>query len=582
MNVIQAAQAYVTKMIADPAGMKVLLLDADTTAVVSSVYTQSVLLSKEVYLVERVENKKRDKMSHLKCIVFVRPTVESLNHVMDELRAPKYGDYYLYFSNVLKKLQVEKLAEADEFEVVREVQEYFADYLAVNQDLFSLDMEPPAWPLYAGTLNDWDPRALQRTVEGLASVALALKRRPVVRYTGASAHAKRLAHELAFHVSSEPALFDARGMTPAVFLLVDRRADPVTPLLTQWTYQAMVHELIGIHRGLVDLSHVDDVREDLRQVVLSAHDDAFFAANMSANFGDLGFAIKHYLDEYQQRTASHATLESIADMKKFVDAYPEVRKLAGNVSKHVALTSELSRVVDAYRLLAVSEVEQNIACDPRDQTDAVWACLRDPLVPDECKLKLVLLFTLKNPRAPAVQGMAAHLAAECASLSPGQCKLVEYVTKYALNDTPAAGHHHGSSSTSSAASAGNPAEFLDRTRQLGKSVFRGLKGVENVYTQHTPKLHTTLEQLVRGKLREAGFPYPDGTSGAQFGFHDGARVSDVVVFVIGGATFEEARFVSQLAAATPGLRIVLGGHSVLNSQGFLKQVHDTFTSRVAG
>lgn len=29
-------------------------------------------------------------------------------------------------------------------------------------------------------------------------------------------------------------------------LLLDRRDDPVTPLLTQWTYQAMVHELVGI------------------------------------------------------------------------------------------------------------------------------------------------------------------------------------------------------------------------------------------------------------------------------------------------------------------------------------------------
>ena len=29
-------------------------------------------------------------------------------------------------------------------------------------------------------------------------------------------------------------------------LIVDRRDDPVTPLLAQWTYQAMVHELLGI------------------------------------------------------------------------------------------------------------------------------------------------------------------------------------------------------------------------------------------------------------------------------------------------------------------------------------------------
>jgi hypothetical protein len=34
---------------------------------------------------------------------------------------------------------------------------------------------------------------------------------------------------------------------------LDRRNDPVTPLLSQWTYQAMVHELCGITNGRVKL-----------------------------------------------------------------------------------------------------------------------------------------------------------------------------------------------------------------------------------------------------------------------------------------------------------------------------------------
>ena len=56
--------------------------------------------------------------------------------------------------------------------------------------------------------------------------------------------------------SEERELFDFgnRGTeTPPVLLLVDRREDPVTPLLTQWTYQAMVHELLGIRANRVDL-----------------------------------------------------------------------------------------------------------------------------------------------------------------------------------------------------------------------------------------------------------------------------------------------------------------------------------------
>lgn len=39
---------------------------------------------------------------------------------------------------------------------------------------------------------------------------------------------------------------------------------PVTPLLTQWTYQAMVHELLGIDNGRVNLSDVPDVRPEFK------------------------------------------------------------------------------------------------------------------------------------------------------------------------------------------------------------------------------------------------------------------------------------------------------------------------------
>ena len=48
-------------------------------------------------------------------------------------------------------------------------------------------------------------------------------------------------------------------------------------------------------------------------------------------------------------------------MKRFVEEYPEFRKLGGNVSKHVALVGELSRLVGRDKLLEVGELEQGLA-----------------------------------------------------------------------------------------------------------------------------------------------------------------------------------------------------------------------------
>jgi hypothetical protein len=84
--------------------------------------TTSALLSQEVYLTDRLDNPTRERMPHLKCICFLRPSPESLRALEDELRNPKYSGYWLYFSNVLKKSAIERLAEADESELVREIQ----------------------------------------------------------------------------------------------------------------------------------------------------------------------------------------------------------------------------------------------------------------------------------------------------------------------------------------------------------------------------------------------------------------------------------------------------------------------------
>uniref|UniRef100_A0A8C5WQL2 Uncharacterized protein n=1 Tax=Laticauda laticaudata TaxID=8630 RepID=A0A8C5WQL2_LATLA len=75
MNVVLAVKQYVSRMIGDSgAGMKVLLMDKETTSIVSMVYTQSEILQKEVYLFERIDSANRESMKHLKAICFLRPS----------------------------------------------------------------------------------------------------------------------------------------------------------------------------------------------------------------------------------------------------------------------------------------------------------------------------------------------------------------------------------------------------------------------------------------------------------------------------------------------------------------------------
>jgi len=104
-----------------------------------------------------------------------------------------------------------------------------------------------------------------------------------------------------------------------------------------------------------------------------------------------------------------------------------------------------------------------------------------------------------------------------------------------------------------------------------RSGFKGLKGVENVYTQHTPFLEKTLSNLTKGRLREQTHPFIDPGDGSVVQASK-ERPQDIIVFMIGGTTYEEAKMIAGVNESMPGVRIVLGGTTVHNSESFLKDI----------
>ena len=49
----------------------------------------------------------------------------------------------------------------------------------------------------------------------------------------------------------------------------------------------MVHDMLGIERNKVNLSDVPGIPDDLKEVVINAEQDAFYAKNMYLNFGEV-------------------------------------------------------------------------------------------------------------------------------------------------------------------------------------------------------------------------------------------------------------------------------------------------------
>ncbi|XP_026470099.1 vacuolar protein sorting-associated protein 45-like isoform X2 [Ctenocephalides felis] len=551
MNVITAVKMYISKMTEESGpGMKLLLMDKETTSIVSMVYSKSEILQKEVYLFERIDSNRLDEgLKHLKCIVFLRPTNENIALLAKELRDPKYGSYYIYFCNIIPHASVKSLAESDDSESVREVKEFYADFLACGSHLFSLNLPIS---LQGGS---WIPSALERCTRGIISVLLSLWLRPMIRYRSGSELAKRLAEKTYDIINKESSLFDFKsvdGAPPPLLLILDRRDDPVTPLLNQWTYQAMVHELLTLCNNRVDLSDVSGVPKELKQVVLSAEHDKFYAKNLYSNYGEIGQTIKGLMEEFQAKAKSHQKVESIKDMKNFVENYPEFKKMSGTVSKHVTVVGELSNRVNEYLLLELSELEQDIVCrsDHSQQLQRVKKLLNNPKLRDSDALRIVLLYALRYEK----------------HTNNGTIGLLEMLSQRKDCNTslvPALLEWSGSHVRQGDLFGSDIRDARDAVR-ITKKIFKGLNGVDNVYTQHKPQLSEILEEIFKGRPLDPQYP----TVGNQQTYRPPQQV---VVFIVGGVTYEESLAVHSINSQL-GNRVVIGGNTIHNFNSYLEEI----------
>ena len=98
-----------------------------------------------------------------------------------------------------------------------------------------------------------------------------------------------------------------------------------------------MHEILTINANCIDMAGVEGVPKELSKIMLSAEQDDFYASNMYLNFGDIGSNIKELVENFTRQKQITQKVESIQDMKSFVETYPAFKKQSGTVNKHVVL-----------------------------------------------------------------------------------------------------------------------------------------------------------------------------------------------------------------------------------------------------
>lgn len=219
--------------------------------------------------------------------------------------------------------------------------------------------------------------------------------------------------------------------------------------------------------------------------------------------------------------------------------------------------TELSRLVEKRQLMEVSELEQELACT-EDHNSAIERLLRmldNHRINFEDKLRMVALYALryekkKNQIPKALQALRENA-------SPAEERSIKFVEELLA----VAGCDKRSS------------DLFGNKTLLGKAskfFSAGLKGVENIYTQHRALVTSTLDQALKGKLKTENWPFAsgEGNNSAR-----NTKFKNIIVFIVGGATYEEAAQIQALNEELAGqTRILLGGSCILNSKSFIHDI----------
>lgn len=94
-----------------------------------------------------------------------------------------------------------------------------------------------------------------------------------------------------------------------------------------------------------------------------------------------------------------------------------------------------------------------------------------------------------------------------------------------------------------------------------------------MYTQHVPPIVGLVDGMAKGKIGLEAFPaLPlDPRDSA----HQNGPFREMIVFIVGGSTYEEACHLERYCEMFPTVKVVLGGTRVHNGTSLIKELRTT-------
>jgi syntaxin-binding protein 1 len=181
-------------------------------------------------------------------IYFISPSETSIKNVIKDFQdedKPMYKSAHLFFTSHLPDAQMQRISQSKLAQHIETLVELNIDYVVREPRVFSTSQPGAFQNLYGPSAANVKAEQ-QRIAQKVLSFCATTKEFPVVRYVKSSPHSIAIAQALdeGLETLRQKGLLDPSEGDRPMLLITDRAHDLLTPFIHDFSYQAMVLDLL--------------------------------------------------------------------------------------------------------------------------------------------------------------------------------------------------------------------------------------------------------------------------------------------------------------------------------------------------
>jgi hypothetical protein len=355
------------------------------------------LMEHHVSIVENLSMKRAPFRDQI-VLYLVEPKEESVRGIIEDWtpskgrKGPLYGDsVFLYFTGRVSDDLFGMIKGCKELvKRIKMFKEVNLDFLTKDAQAFHFDMKDKR--IYSELYLSRGESPLHDTMMSkLVTACATLNEYPHVRYPAKNPLCKSLAFLFQqkmneFVGSNGEWWYNGDGEHPsterATLLLMDRKDDCLSPLMHEFTYEAMVNDLLPIDddRITYDSVNAGTAREgeeatSKMDALLNDNDEVWVelrGKHIADVIQTLSTKIRDIVNSSSGSALNNSAKASgkalsINQMAKALKALPEYREIMSKLSQHMQIAHQCMDVFNAQGLLDLSELEQTLATGKTDE-----------------------------------------------------------------------------------------------------------------------------------------------------------------------------------------------------------------------